>query len=235
MEGVIQDWRIVYDAGVNGLNDAMWVSSFWMPNVQSLLRILDTNSWMEDRDMGEMFINFPLHRSVRKCTDVNLRPLAFAKNSEFGVDWQEWRRCLMGFRSEVIRGNRHNPDNPFQWKEVILNLPGTPSYNPNKVWIGKVRCDGTTATDWVCFVDDQQLGGSSKSRLIEGGHCISTHESYLGIQDALRKLQGTGGTEHPGSWAGVAVVVDDALGFVVMTLQEKWDKMKGILGKHTER
>lgn len=66
LDGVIQDWRIVYDAGANGLNDAVWAPSFWMPTISSLIRLLDNTSWMEDRDLGEMFINFPLHRSVRR-------------------------------------------------------------------------------------------------------------------------------------------------------------------------
>ena len=93
----------------------------------SLLRILDTSSWMEDQDLGGMFINFPLHRSVRKCTGVNLRPLGLGEEllGGLGRTMKEWR-CLMGFKAtpynairtnliaeEIIRGNLHASDNPF--------------------------------------------------------------------------------------------------------------------------
>ena len=48
IDGIIQDWRIVYYAGDNGLNDSVWVPSFWLPGVASLVRILDLTSVMED-------------------------------------------------------------------------------------------------------------------------------------------------------------------------------------------
>jgi hypothetical protein len=36
LDGIVQDWRIVYHAGANNLN-AVWVPSFWLPQVDSLL------------------------------------------------------------------------------------------------------------------------------------------------------------------------------------------------------
>ena len=41
IDGIIQDWRIVYHAGANGLNDKVWAPSFWLPGVNSLIRMLD--------------------------------------------------------------------------------------------------------------------------------------------------------------------------------------------------
>ena len=38
VDGVPQDWRIVYHAGANGLNDATWVPSFWLPCAVSSLQ-----------------------------------------------------------------------------------------------------------------------------------------------------------------------------------------------------
>eukprot|EP00957_Ditylum_brightwellii_P105635 8054559-Ditylum_brightwellii.AAC.1 len=29
---------------------------------------------------------------------------------------------------EIIKGNHLDPNNPFRWSKVILNLPGNPSY-----------------------------------------------------------------------------------------------------------
>ena len=58
---MVQDWRTVFHAGANKLNDIMWVPSFGPPTVNLLLRIMDLLSLMEDRDVDEMFINFQLH------------------------------------------------------------------------------------------------------------------------------------------------------------------------------
>lgn len=77
---------------------------------------------------------------------------------------------LMGFRpspynsvkmylitEEVIRGDRHDESNPFQWDKVVLNLPGTPDYIPSKPWAYKVQRDGSIASNFVSFMDDQRL------------------------------------------------------------------------------
>ena len=107
---------------------------------------------------------------------------------------------------------------------MVLNLPGTDTYNPGKAWIAKVREDGTLASDFAQFVDDQRLAASGSKRMNEAGHTLSSQEAYLGIQDALRKLRAAGGTFYPGAWAGVVVFNDEKLGLVVLTSQEKWDR-----------
>ncbi len=65
----------------------------------------------------------------------------------------------------------------------------------------------------------------------EAGHAISTRESYLGLQDALRKVQAPEGSRTPGVWAGANVCVEEGMGVVLLTLQEKWDCMKDICWK----
>jgi hypothetical protein len=55
---------------------------------------------------------------------------------------------------EIIRGDRHNPNNAFQWHFVLFNLPGTKGYKPALSWISKRRNDGSLASNFVCFVDD---------------------------------------------------------------------------------
>jgi len=243
LEGVVQDWRIVYHAGANGLNDAVWAPSFWLPRVDSLLRLVDLNSSMEDRDIGEMFLNFELDPEIRQYTGIDIRPLGLDEevcNSGF----VHWTRNLMGFKpspynsvktyliiEELLRGDRHDTSNAFQWQEVALNLPGTKDYKPNQVWISKRREDGSLASDFVCFMDDQRVVGEGDDRILEAGHTLSSRESYFGVQDALRKLR-EGGT---GAWAGSVVLVDDELGVVVLTSQEKWDKMKAIIVKWLQK
>jgi hypothetical protein len=64
--------RMVYDATANRLNDCMWVPTFWLPMINLLVRALDENSWMTDRDVGDMFLNFQIHRTAIPCTGVDL-------------------------------------------------------------------------------------------------------------------------------------------------------------------
>ena len=75
LNGVVQDWRMVYHAGANGLNDCVWAPPFGLPKVDSLLRIVDLDTVMQDCDIEEMFLNFELHPSVRKYTGVDVGPL----------------------------------------------------------------------------------------------------------------------------------------------------------------
>ncbi len=111
------DWRIVFHAGTNELNEHVWAPLFCLPFINLLLRIIDGQSLMSDRDMGDMFHNFPLHANTVKFTAIDLAPL------ELGPEqckhwWVCWKRNLMGFRSspynsvwtylvakEIIRGD----------------------------------------------------------------------------------------------------------------------------------
>ena len=243
LDGIVQDWRIVYHAGANKLNDAVWVPSFWLPRVDSLLRIVDFDSCMEDRDIGEMFLNFELDPKVRSYTGVDVSPLGIPKE-ECPASWMQWCRNLMGFKSsphnsikmylvteEVIRGDRKDDNNAFQWDHVRLNLPGSESYRPDTAWISKRRKDGSLVSDFVCFVDDQRLVGAGRGRVVDAGHTLSSRESYMGIQDALRKLR-EGGS---GAWAGAVVHITDEHGVIVLTSQDKWDRLKGIIAKWIAR
>jgi hypothetical protein len=71
----------------------------------------------------------------------------------------------------------------------MMNLMGTSKYNPSKAWITKQHSDSSLANNFVCFVDDQRITGRGRQRLNEARHAIKTQESYLGIQDTLRKIR----------------------------------------------
>jgi hypothetical protein len=133
----LQDWRIVFHAGANQLNDSMWAPSFCLPTVNSLLRIVVKEMLMQDMDVGEMFLNFQLHPNTIKFAAVDLGPLEFMAE-ECSHCWMCWTRNLMGFRplhynsiqmyfiaKELIRGDQHDPTNAFQWDKILLNLSGT--------------------------------------------------------------------------------------------------------------
>jgi hypothetical protein len=73
-----------------------------------------------------------------------------------------------------------------------------------------------------------QATGQGQRRIRGAGHAISTKQSYLGIEDALRKLRLANGTQRPGVWVGVSMCVEEDCGVVVLTSQEKWHRMKTI-------
>ena len=87
----------------------------------------------------------------------------------------------------------------------MLNLPGSKEYNPSIAWISKRRTEKSLASDFVCFIDDQRLAGANSKRIAEAGYALSLRASYLGIQDALRKLRAAEGTKYPEAWAGFVV------------------------------
>jgi hypothetical protein len=59
INGVMQDWKTVFHAGTNKLNNCIWMPLFSLPTLNSLLHIVDEDTLMADRDMGEMFLNVP--------------------------------------------------------------------------------------------------------------------------------------------------------------------------------
>ena len=142
----------MYDATANKLNKYVWVPSFWLPTLDSLLRALNQNSWMTDRDIADMFLHFQLHAEVVPCTGVDLRPMHKEGEAVGDRRWAYyWDRKLMGFAAspynsvkialiaeEVCKGNRHQTKsgvddkelNPFQWDYIRLNLPGMDGYDP---------------------------------------------------------------------------------------------------------
>ena len=129
---------------------------------------------------------------------------------------------------EIIQGDRHDQTNAFQWDSVMLNLPGSRGYTPSQAWITKRRANNSLASNFICFMDDERVTGRGSVRVKEGGHAISTRESYLGLQDALRKVRHDRGTTTPGAWAGVNVCIEKDVGIILTSSQDKWDQMKAI-------
>ena len=90
------DIRLVYNATANKLNECVWVPSFWLPTIDSLVRACNADTWMTDRDIKDMFLNFQLHASVVPFTGVDLSSLYNSPDEE-GPRCAMWDRNLMGF------------------------------------------------------------------------------------------------------------------------------------------
>lgn len=228
---------MVYDGTSSGFNDSIWVPSFGLPVIESVLRSTDTDTWMADIDIADQFLNFVLHEDAQPYCGVDLSPYFSDECSETSPTlWERWTRCLMGAKSspyqtiramlwaeDVIRGDRLSDSNPLQWKYIRLNLPGSVFYDPTLPWVSKVRSDGILASDFYIYVDDCR---STSPSLDEAWHTlrrISSILGYLGIQDAARKRRPP--TKRPGAWEGSMVYLDSN-NVGVYVSHEKWKKVK---------
>lgn len=239
----LDDVRIVYDGTASGLNDAIWAPSFWLPTIDSLVRALDADSWMSDRDIGDMFLNFQLHKSAWPFAGVDIGPILDEEGKASEDRWYHWCRNAMGFTSsphnsikmalvaeEVILGDRLDKNNPFQWSRVELNLPGMLKYNPSKTWMARVRKDGLNACALFTFVDDKRITGATRELAWQASSRLAQIQAYLGIrQDATRKVGLC--LQQPRSWAGAVVHVRPGEGVFILTSEEKWIKLKDTVEK----
>lgn len=66
------DIRIVYNGTSCGLNEDMLVPSFWLPTAKTAGRFLTYNYCFMDKDIGEMFLNFPLSNQIAPLSGFDL-------------------------------------------------------------------------------------------------------------------------------------------------------------------
>jgi len=228
---------MVYDASVSGLNDCLWVPSFVLPDTEALINLMDTTSWMGGLDMGEQFLNFPMHPGLQVFCGMDVRP--YLSHGKSKTMWWRWMRCMMGLKpspyfsiqgtllaEEVVRGNRLDPTNPYHWDRVHLNLPGSPSYLPSKPWVQLLTHDGKLSGTSLRYVDDLRLVGHSSEHCWQLSHRLASIFSYLGLQIALRKFRPP--TQQPGPWAGT-IAFSTEVGVGITCPAGKWDKAKGLL------
>jgi hypothetical protein len=87
------DIRLVYDGLVSGLNLTIWVPRFFLPTIRTHLRAADENMFMADMDIGEMFLNFILHKDLRALAGMDLSH--YFKEEKDGLLWETWQRAAM--------------------------------------------------------------------------------------------------------------------------------------------
>ena len=239
------DIRMVYDASVSGLNDTIWVPRFPLPTIQTHLRSVQEGTWMADLDIGEMFLNFILHSDLRNLSGVDLTEYTDDIGELGQTVWEVWQRCAMGLKpspyqavqammvaEEIIRGDPKDPENPYRWDVVRMNLPGKVDYDPTLPWVSKIRLgDQCIACDVVIFVDDLRVSGPTKNEAWQASQRAAGLLNHIGIQDAPRKRRD--GSQVPGAWSG-CVLRTDRDGVFVYVSQEKWDKTKRLLDEVQE-
>jgi hypothetical protein len=79
----------------NKLNK-IWVPAFWLPTIDLHVWVVDKGSWMTDRDVGDMFLNYQLHEDIHPFTAMDLSCF-YEDPEEAGARWAVWDRNLMGF------------------------------------------------------------------------------------------------------------------------------------------
>lgn len=240
------DIRVVYDGTSCGLNDALWSPNFYLPTARSAADLLGFDTWMADVDFGEFFHNFPMDERIRKHSGVDLTslsshlPMANVTRTRHRL---RWSRLFMGMKpspynavrhyywgEEFAKGNPCNPNNPFGYDKIIMNLPSMEQYDPTKPKIIKWSSSRQAMSgDVVTFVDDVRITGSSKE------HCHQVHRQfvsrmqYLGLQDAPRKFRPPSQTQA-GAWTGTIFRVGETVISKTVS-QEKWDKGRTIVAK----
>ena len=163
-----EDIRMVYDGTKSGLNDALFAPWFALPTADSMSRWVLPGCWLADNDLGDCFLNFPLHPDLQKYCGIDLADLfpeldAEGKRQVFAM----WITNAMGLKNSPVNsvqgvtvakyhilGNPKEETNPFSWFAVISNLPGSEEYDSSLPWVMKVRRDGSPASSLAGYVDD---------------------------------------------------------------------------------
>jgi hypothetical protein len=167
-------------------------------------------------DVGEMFLNFPLHPKLQAFSGVDFMPYKEYLGYKNHVGQLNFclSRSWMGSRispheavqfyylaEAFVRGNRKDEYNPFAWDLICLNLPGSPDYDPSLPRVMNwVTSKGWIACDLIVFIDDLHGTGPTVELAWRVAQTVSSRLQYLGVQDAARKH--TPPTTTPGAWAG---------------------------------
>jgi hypothetical protein len=240
------DIRLVYNGSSCGLYSSLWAPNFWLPTARTALRSLDFNYFSVDMDLGDMFLNFPLHSTLQSYSGIDLTPLKEPLGiTTPGPYHVHWTRCWMGAKpspfyavsyyylsEEFIRGDHLEKGNPLRWDSIQINIPGDPKYTANKPRVYKWDDDGQhIAGDVVVFVDDLRGTGPTVEHAWRVSRRTTSRIQYLGKQDASRKHRPP--TQTPGAWAG-SVFRTTATSVTKLVSQDKWAKAKTIVSSlHT--
>ena len=112
-----------------------------------------------------------------------------------------------------------------------LNLPSQEDYDPTVPWVSKiVLLEGAEriAGDFFTYMNDIRTCGQDEDHCWDVAQRVASYCGLLSIQDAPHKRQAP--SQTPGTWAGSNVVVTPS-GVAVTVSEEKWDRLRSIVGK----
>jgi hypothetical protein len=235
--------RMVYNGTSSGLNDCLFAPHFGLPIIRHALRSLLPGYHQADIDMAEMFLNFNLGIDLQPYAGVDLTALKLVGAQWTAKQWERWLHNFMGMRDSPYRsiqlmiiakflayGDHRDRTNPFHWERILLNLPGSASYDPTLPWVFKVRYDGHLGCEIYVYVDDGKVMGWCKAACWEAASQFSKIMARLGIQDAARKR--TEPSTTPGPWAGSVVHTEE--GVILLVSDKKWEKTRTLVAKLRE-
>ena len=240
------DIRLVLNGTSCGLNTAVWSSNFWLPSSKTMVRHLSYGYRVVDMDIGEMFLNFPLHLSLWEYSGMDLTPFRKLLQRDFPEKHelleQErisgiWSRLWFGFTQspelaammyylaeEVIRGDHRELRNPLRWDRVTLNLVGADNYDPAMPNVYKWDAvNARLAGDVLSYVDDLRVVGFSLEHAWLIARWVASRMQFLGIQDASRKRR-----VDNGPWAGGVYSTEDGAVSKSVTIP-KWQKGRDMI------
>jgi hypothetical protein len=230
------DIRMVWDSTQSGENESVFAPNFFLPSVETLCRRVYKGCYMGDFDVGEMFNNFRLHPLDQPYQGVNLPD---GLRGTGGEDVLRWSVLSMGWTCSPYMANRMmqrglewakgppwDTKSPFAWDRVILNLPGSDSFDPSKPWVMRVTKDGSLAGEIIIFFDDGRVIGRCKAHADACMRWLCSRLQFLGIQDAARKRRTS--SQRQGAWAGGVVYTDRGIPRRFLS-QKRWDRMQSDL------
>mmetsp|Transcript_26925 Transcript_26925/g.40745 ORF Transcript_26925/g.40745 Transcript_26925/m.40745 type:complete len:235 (+) Transcript_26925:1254-1958(+) len=185
-------------------------------------------------------ISFPLSPELQKYCGLDLTQL-YSEEAQKMEDLLTavWVRNAMGLKQSpyasvqgalrakmVIRSDQglsKGDSNPFEWKTIRRNYPGSQNYDSSLSWIAKIDEEGLLATELHQYVDDLRITAKSKEMAWRASSRVAKICSFLGLQYAAQKRREP--SMEPGAWAGAVVSTEDGKVCKSVT-QERWVKTK---------
>ena len=94
----VEDIRMVYNGKYSGLNSSIWEPNFYLPTVGSTIREVERGTFMEYRDITEMFLNFILGKEFRSLCWLDITNVRTKEEWEMYRSgcWERWKQKIMG-------------------------------------------------------------------------------------------------------------------------------------------
>lgn len=128
---------------------------------------------------------------------------------------------------EFIRGDPEDSNNLFRWDILVLNLPGSSTYAPDKPWVSKIKLpESKIACNLFIYLYDVRITGDSYLECQRVSRIVASLFNYFGLQDAARERRDP--RQSPSQWAG-SIVATNGPSVEIMVSQELWDKAKAIV------